>query len=92
MKIIIKIYYSFKKYIIADFGDIKAYNEIFLMKYHQEENSYHYDDILKYYFISKEYTLFGKNNNINNKGKTTSLIVDFDYSFYKKLFNNIYNL
>lgn len=91
MKIIIKIYYSFKKYIIADFGDIKKYNEIFLMKFRNSEVVY-YDDILKYHFISKEYKLYGKNNNINNKGKTTSLIVDFNYSFYKKLFNNIYNL
>ena len=91
MKIIIKIYYSFKKYIIADFGDIKKYNEIFLMKFRNSEVVY-YDDILKYHFISKEYKLYGKNNNINNKGKTTSLIVDFNYSFYKKLFNNVYNL
>lgn len=61
------------------------------MKFRNSEVVY-YDDILKYHFISKEYTLYGKNNNINNKGKTTSLIVDFNYSFYKKLFNNIYNL
>lgn len=86
MKIIIKIYYSFKKYILIDFRDIEQFNEIFIMKYNTSEDKY-YDDCIKYNFFTKEHVVF-----LNEKYNKILSINDFDYLYYRKIFKFVYSL